>query len=146
MTITIQRQDNSKVYKMTLVQDYNDPIRESGTPISIPGKQAEDQIIFTLTGQQGTVQISFIMYENGDDRSNGTSDDAPIETAQEQKEYLKYEFFDATPGTQYLITGPTHLIKSGGLKVGVPKFNPRKTASKPTEIQAELRFEVGTVV
>lgn len=155
MAYTIKRTDNNDEYQFELIQRLRDNLQQQNTPLPIPGNQPADSLIFTLQAQTREIQASWIIHNDGTDRSNGTAPQdgtftdtsgngtEDVVTVQEQKQWLQDYIFNGNLGVQYHISGDA-FDESSGVKCVVRNFTVEIVNNRPLTYRADLRLNVGT--
>jgi len=102
--VVIENEESGKEFRFAVVEDLTDSLSRDVTSIPLPSNSSQDTVLFPLTGIEEDIEWSFILFDDGTDKSNGTSP-SRIETLDEQREYLRNEIY--TPGID-----DTVLVKS----------------------------------
>jgi len=89
----IKLEDEGYKYIFKLIRSMPERQTKPVTSISLPGQGATSNILMTLQGMSRTIDLTWTMYNDGTDKSNGTAPfgDFPggVKTIAEQKEWLR---------------------------------------------------------
>lgn len=152
-------------YEVKLAQSVTINAKEDSTTLPLPGTKAEESIVQAFQGESEEINISFIIYNDGTDKSNGTcpqdSDfndpsNNPFEdttgngsqdvvTIQEQIKFLKDYIKTPNISSEHQFEG--YPLVSGDFKQGrLVEVNPQIDAGSPNHVPCDLRIVVGQVL
>lgn len=153
--------DNDPIeYHFKLVQNLND---EGEIPFTvIEADQVLNNQALGFSGKQRTVPIDWILYDNGNDKSDGTWDTqvgssydsrlgTDIKTIKDQIVYLRRYIQNSTLGAQWRLYGgqftdPDGDGNDGGTPVALQNLNIRRRSSNPLRASGTMRLKVADVV
>lgn len=130
--------DNGKEFVFILAQEVGDNQQETTTQINFPSQPASSSILLSLNGQTEDVRLSFKLYNNGEDQSNGTHSSSVV-TLGEQKVYLKKEINQSNILPVFELE--THRGETYTGKIEQLEFN--EVQGRPNEIDGTMRFLIG---
>lgn len=149
--------DNVNVLKIENsngLEYYAYPLRPSNinqdkptTSISLPGQGPRENIHLGVQGMQRTVNINFYIWEDGEDRSNGTHSE-PVVTVGEQIEYLMEYFHDPSFDVNWTIEQDNSYDSKVLTEFDAHLENIRVPIFQPDNVkwvEAVMQFEVGGV-
>ncbi|MDD3492261.1 MAG: hypothetical protein PHZ19_02030 [Candidatus Thermoplasmatota archaeon] len=128
-------------YNLRLVQTAPDRQTLPNTSIGMPGGDATKNICIAIQGMENTLDVTFIMTDNGTDKSNGTHG-TPVVSLLEQIDYLKNVIHYPAIGTTWKLYNDVY---TSGLEVVLEEIFIDWAASSPRGIPVTLRMKVGQV-
>jgi len=143
-------------YHFNLVEnlDGQDSLPSSRTP----SNPVENSQVTALKFKQRDIPISWILYDNGEDKSNGSwstsietdsrISNSSIQTTTEQQIFLERYLFNNNLGAQWRLFGGKFTDPDGdgtneGTPVTIENLNIRTIASRPQVKQGTMRLKVG---
>jgi len=93
-TLTLTLTGDGYEYTFVPLQGVDESQRKDAVSIAPPGRPASENILLGLSGMEGEITINFAVWDNGEDRANGTAPvgDFPndtVVTLEEQRRYLR---------------------------------------------------------
>lgn len=138
----ILNEDTSKRYYFKGMGDLNDRVFQQVMAIPIINTTPGNTVLFRFSGQQEDIDITFAIYDSGDDMSNGTHTSTVV-TIQEQIDYLKNEIFQE----DYDINWSLHVdrVQTSGLNVVITDLQIPSGPGSSSVIIAKMSLKVGNI-
>ena len=132
-------------YIFKLIKSIDRRQRKPFTSVSIPGKSATNNILLAIQGQEQVVDITFTIYDDGTDRSDGTAptDVFPdgVKTIEEQMKWLLDYIHQAKIDAKWRLYGD--YFPSGGLPCLIEEIVIDDKAETPLNVDCTIRVVVG---
>jgi hypothetical protein len=108
LRLTLINDGTTREYDIYPIQSVDDSQRKEAFSIAPPGLRPSQNILLGISGMQGDVSIDAVLWDNGEDRSNGTAPtsatigynasgteltylfDGTVVTVEDQFQYLKH--------------------------------------------------------
>ena len=134
----LRNTDNNKEILLKYVEEEDDILSDETTALNFPTQSPSDAILLSLNGQQNDLTLSFTLYDDGSDVSNGTHTSSVV-TLREQKKYLKTEIKAKTVLPVVEIEAPDGTTTQGRIR----NLRLPLTSTRPNQIDGSLQFLVG---
>jgi len=154
-------EDNTLEFEFKLVQE-----RDISSEIPMFVQEADEpanNILYAFQGKNKNITLSMDLYNNGEDKSNGTWQELDIDdpritstdedgneiikTVEEQIVYLDEYMQNPLFGANWRLQGGIFQGKDGeGTNVGFENFDTREISEQPLEAEGICLFEVGNVI
>jgi len=133
-------------YNLKLIQSINPRQTKPATSIALPGMSATSNILMQLQGMERTYDITFYLYNDSTDKSEGTapSGDFPngVKTIAEQEDWLLNYIHYYSINAKWKIYGD--IFPSTGLVCQLIDVYFNEDANTPLHTQATIRITVGS--
>ena len=132
-------------YNLKLIQSISPRQNKPAMSIALPGMSATSNILMQLQGMERTYDITFYLYNDGTDKSEGTapSGDFPngVKTVEEQMKWLMDYIHYYSTDAKWKIYGD--IFPSTGLDCQIIDISFQDDANTPLHTQATIRITVG---
>ena len=140
---TIKNNTNNKEYHAVLCQSFNPVQSQTVMDFNLPEGDPDDVQIMRMEGQKEELQVTFIVTDNGVDKSNGTHG-STVKTISEQLVYLRDSIFTKAIGDYWTLTESVEY--SGGINGAITRLPRNRVAGDPNKAEVSFMFIRGTVI
>ena len=147
MTYYIKLDGDNYEYILKLIRTMPTRQTKGVTSIALPGMAATSNILMALQGMQLTIDLTFTMYNDGTDKSNGTapSGDFPngVKTITEQKDWLINYIHSADIDAKWYFYSDDY---PSGIKCIVNEISFDEQNETPISTDATIRLVIGEAI